>query len=355
VNNKYWSDSIKELIPYTPGEQPKNRKFIKLNTNESPYSPSPKVLEAIRDSTNSDLRLYPNPSCEGIRKAVADYNDINENQVFAGNGSDEVLAFAFLAFFRNSKKILFPDITYSFYPVYTDIFKIDYSLVPLNEDFSIPVDKFLCENGGIIICNPNAPTGKLVPLFEIEKIIQYNTESVVIVDEAYIDFGGESAISYIEKYPNLLVIQTLSKSRQLAGLRIGFAMGQEDLILGLETVKNSMNSYTLDTLAQAACVAAMEDRSYFEITRQMVIATREYTAKKLIELGFKVVDSKANFLFASHPFYKAQNIFDFLREKGVLVRYFNKPRIDNYLRISIGTDEEMEFLLTTLEEYIRLG
>lgn len=352
MKDKFWDDSIKKLTPYTPGEQPRDRKYIKLNTNENPYPPSPKVLEAIRDSVNSDLRLYSDPTCLSLKKAITNYYSLSEEQVFVGNGSDEVLAMAFLGLLGHNKNILFADITYSFYPVYGDVFNKAYRLIPLKEDFSIPVEEFLCSNGGIVICNPNAPTGKQMNIDDIRKILDYNKESVVIIDEAYIDFGGESAVPLIDEYPNLLVIQTFSKSRSLAGLRIGFALGQRDLIIGLETVKNSINSYTLDKLAIVGGTAAMDDREYFEMTKEKVIKTRERTAAELKRLGFNVIESKANFLFASHNILSAEAIYTYLKENGILVRYFKKPRIDNYIRISIGTDEEMEALISTLGEYI---
>ena len=353
MNKRYWSDTLKKLIPYTPGEQPKDIKIIKLNTNENPYPPSPKVIEAIKACTNSELRLYPDSNCESIRKVIADYKGIKASQVFVGNGSDEILAFAFLAFLGHGKKILFPDITYSFYSVYADIFNLDYNCVPLNDDFSIPVDMFLCVNGGIVLCNPNAPTGKFLPLKDIRRILDYNSENVVIIDEAYIDFGGESAVKLLQEYPNLLVVQTLSKSRSLAGLRVGFAMGHGDLILGLETVKNSINSYTIDRLALYGSCAAINDKEYFEVTRKKVINTRDWLTLELIKLGFNVIDSKANFLLVNHPSKDAEDIYDYLKTHGILVRHFKKPRIDNYLRISIGTDDEMQVFLSTITEFSR--
>lgn len=353
MNNIYWSDAIKNAAPYVPGEQPKDKKFIKLNTNENPYPPSPKVLEAIKASVCADLRLYPDPDASGIRKAASEYYGISDKQIFPGNGSDEVLALAFLSFFSSRKKIMFPDITYSFYPVYADIFNIAYETVPLDEDFSIPIEKFFVENGGTVISNPNAPTGMYLPIDSIKKILQNNSKSVVIVDEAYIDFGGESAVNLINEFSNLLVVQTLSKSRQLAGLRIGLAIGNEGLIEGLDTAKNSINSYTIDRLALNGGCAALKDKEYFEITRKKIIDTRNRISLQLCKLGFRVLDSKANFIFVSHSKYRAVQLYSSLKQNGILVRYFNKPRIDNFLRISIGTDEEMDTLVKTLSQIIK--
>lgn len=355
MENRFLKGNLKKLVPYTPGEQPRDKKYIKLNTNESPYSPSPKVLEAIRAAASGDLRLYPDPATSSLKLAIGKFYSLSEQQVFTGNGSDEILALAFMAFMGNGKQALFPDISYSFYPVYTDIFEIPHRIIPLSEDFSQSSEDFMCENGGVVICNPNAPTGRCMTVDEIRRILDYNVNSVVIVDEAYIDFGGETVVPLIKEYPNLLVVQTMSKSRQLAGLRIGFAMGNEELIQGLETVKNSFNSYTLDRLAIAGGCAAMEDREYFEETRLKTIRTREWTSEKLKKLGFNVIPSKANFIFACHPEVSGEKIYNFLREKGVLVRYFKKPRIDNYIRISIGTPEEMQIFAQILEQGLILG
>jgi len=353
VLSKYWNRLTKSLVPYVPGEQPKDKKYIKLNTNENHYPPSPNVIEAIKYAVNEDLKLYPDPNADALRKVIADYHGININQVFVGNGSDEILSFAFAAFFDSSEKILFPDITYSFYPVYADFYNIQYQEIPLKEDFSLPIEQFNIPNGGIVLANPNAPSSKYVPLEDLEIILKNNLEKVVIVDEAYIDFGGESAVKLINQYPNLLVIQTLSKSRSLAGLRVGIAMGTDELIEGLNRIKNSFNSYTLDRLAIAGAIAAYKDKEYFEKTRKKVIETREKTMKELRKLGFTMPDSMANFIFVSHPKVNAEEIFLALRERGILVRYFKKPRISNYLRISIGTDEEMEILINNLKEIIK--
>ena len=340
--SKYWSKLAASLEPYVPGEQPKDRKYIKLNTNENPYPPSAKVTEAIKAAANDNLKLYPDPNGDELKKTLANYYGLKKEQVFVGNGSDEVLAFSFMAFFDPNDPILFPDITYSFYPVYANVFKIDYELVPLNEDFTLPVAKLFKDNGGVIIPNPNAPTGSFVALEYIEEILSHNKDKVVIIDEAYIDFGGESAVSLIDKYPNLLVIQTLSKSRSLAGLRVGFALGHEDLIKGLDTIKNSINSYTLDRLALIGAVEAIKDDEYFQDTRNKIISTREKVSSKLSKLGFYIVPSKSNFIFISHSSVKAEDLFIRLKEEAILVRYFKQPRIDNFLRVSIGNDEEMD-------------
>ncbi len=347
--SRYWSDIVSKLEPYVPGEQPKDKKYIKLNTNENPYPPSPKVLEAIKNACNSDIRLYPDPECDILRKTIAEYFNLEKEQVFVGNGSDELLAFSFMAFFNPGKPIFFPDITYSFYPVYSQIFNIDYKLVELDEEFSVPVDKFLEKNGGIILPNPNAPTGKFLPIESIKIILSGNPDSVVIIDEAYIDFGGESASRLINEFPNLLVIQTLSKSRSLAGLRLGFALGNKKLTEGLDRVKNSFNSYTIDRLALAGAEAAFKDEAYFQETRKRIIATRDKVSLYLKSIGFKVIDSKANFIFISPPSVKASTLFQKLRENGVLVRYFNKARIEDYLRVSIGSEEDMDVFIDVVK------
>jgi histidinol-phosphate aminotransferase len=351
--SKYWSKVVGQLEPYIPGEQPKDKTYVKLNTNENPYPPSPKAIKAMQEAANENLRLYPTPTCDELRVGIAQYYGLTKEQVFIGNGSDELLAFSFLAFFNPGSPILFPDITYSFYPVYAALFNLDYQLVPLDEDFSVPVKGFIEKNGGIIFPNPNAPTGKGIALTAIEEIVRNNTEQIVIVDEAYIDFGGESAVTLIDQYPNLLIIQTLSKSRSLAGLRVGFAMGHKDLIEGLDRVKNSINSYTLDRVALAGALESFYDEAYFQDARQKVIATREQTVAKMQEMGFMVIPSMANFIFISHPLLPASIIYQQLREKGILVRYFNKPKIDNFLRVSIGSDEEMKCFLQGIAEIIK--
>lgn len=339
----------RNIDPYVPGEQPQDKKYIKLNTNENPYPPSPKTLEAIKSFINNDLRLYPDPNCSNLNKAIADYYNVSPNMVFCGNGSDEVLAFSFLAFFNPGKPILFPDITYSFYEVYSNLFQIDFQCIPLNDDFTIPVEKFSQPNGGIIITNPNAPTGIYLEPAQIERILKVNPDSLVIVDEAYIDFGGKTCIELVNKYNNLLVIQTFSKSRSLAGLRIGFAIGNPDLINGLDRIKNSINSYTLDRLAQTAAIASIKDTEYFEETKVKIIQTRDFTSKKLSELEFKVLPSSSNFLFASHNKFSAEELFLKLKERGILVRYFKKNRINNFLRITVGTDKEMQEFFKEVE------
>ena len=353
--SEYWSDGIAEIEPYIPGEQPRDQKYVKLNTNENPYPPSPKVLEAIRVAADSSLRLYPDPTCEILRTAIGAHFSIPKTRVFLGNGSDEVLAFAFAAFLDHAEPLLRPDISYSFYPVYSQFFKLKSKAIPVQSDFSIPVDAFLVPNGGIVIANPNAPTGKFLQLNQIRRLLDYNLarKRVVIVDEAYVDFGGESAAPLVAEYPNLLVVHTLSKSRSLAGLRIGFALGQEELIEGLERIKSSINSYTLDRLALAGATAAFEDEPYYRETRRKVMATRAWAAERLEALGFSVLPSAANFVFISHRSVSAERIYSELKAKGVLVRYFRKPRIDNYLRVSIGTDEEMKILLEKLSEILR--
>jgi len=340
--SKYWSALAASIKPYVPGEQPKDKKYIKLNTNENPYPPSPSVIEAIRAAADDSLRLYPDPICSSLRQTIAKYFSLSDNQIFVGNGSDELLAFCFPAFFNPGvRPILFADITYSFYPVYCRLFGIPYETLPLDEDFRMPVEQFYKPNGGILIANPNAPTGRFLDLTAIESILQRNTHSVVIVDEAYIDFGGASAVGLVGKYDNLLVVQTLSKSRSLAGLRVGFALGHEDLIEGLRRVKDSINSYTLDRLALAGAQGALEDEAYFRQTTAKIIRTREETVKQLEALSFTVIPSTANFIFITHPAHAAETLFAKLRERGVLVRYFKLPRIDSWLRVSIGSDDEM--------------
>ena len=350
---QFWSERIKNLVPYTPGEQPKDRVFIKLNTNENPYPPSEKVLAAIADAAGDGLRLYPDPEAVALRQAIAEYHGLKPEQVFCGNGSDEVLGLCFYAFFTPGKKVVFPDITYSFYPVYTELFGLDYEEIPLNEDFTLPVDKFLGGNGGAVICNPNAPTGRTLPLCDIRRILDANPNVVVLVDEAYADFGAQSAVELIKEYPNLVVVCTMSKSRSLAGMRIGYALGNADLIAGVNCVKNSFNSYPLDRLALAAGEAAIQDVEYFERTRNCIIRTREHTTARLRELGFRVHDSNANFIFITHPDKSGQELQQGLRERGVLVRWFNKPRIDQYLRVSIGTDEEMAKMCAACEDILK--
>ena len=350
--SKYWSELARGLVPYVPGEQPKVQDLIKLNTNENPYPPSPKVIEAINNFDKQRLRLYPDPNSDVLKSALADYHSVTKTQVFVGNGSDEVLALAFMAFFKQSKPILFPDISYSFYPVYCNLFEIDCQLQALNDAFEINLDAYSTDNGGIIFPNPNAPTGRVLELEALRTLLQRNTESVVIVDEAYIDFGGESAITLVDEFPNLLVIQTFSKSRSLAGSRVGFAIGNVELIEGLERVKNSFNSYPLDMLAVAGAVAALQDKAYFEQMCEKIIASREWLNTELQQLGFEVIPSAANFVFAHHPDHDAVELFAGLRERKILVRYFSKARIDQHLRITIGTQTEVEALVIALKEIL---
>lgn len=350
--SRYWSAFVHNLEPYVPGEQPKMANLVKLNTNENPYGPSPKVLKAIQLGVSDRLRLYPDPSSHELKQAIADYYKVNTANVFIGNGSDEVLGHIFHALFQHEPPLLFPDITYSFYPVYCQLYKIDYQTVPLTTDFQINIDDYLRDNGGIIFPNPNAPTGCLLGLDEIERLLQQNTDSVVVIDEAYIDFGGETAIPLTQQYPNLLVTQTFSKSRSLAGMRIGFAVGHPDLVEALVRVKDSFNSYPLDSLAEAAGVAAIRDRAYFKQTCDKVIESRNKLTAGLQELGFEVLPSATNFVFARHPDYDAAELAAGLRKEGVIVRHFEKRRIDQFLRITIGTPSENQHLLSVLDTLI---
>lgn len=349
---EYWSSRIQNLVPYTPGEQPKDRKFIKLNTNENPYPPSEKALAAIHAEAGERLRLYSDPEGVELRKALSKVYGLSEKQIFVGNGSDEVLAFAFQAFFGIGDTIAFPDITYSFYPVYAEMFGINCNIVPLNDDFTMPVEKLIGGNNGVVITNPNAPTGIEMSQDDLRRILEGNPDVVVIVDEAYVDFGGTSALPLLEEYPNLLVVQTMSKSRSLAGLRVGYAFGSENLIQAVNCVKNSINSYTLDRLAIVGGAAAVQDEEYFAKTCSMVAATRERTVERLGQIGFTVLPSKSNFIFISHKTVPAKELFAKLREEGILVRYFDKPRINNFLRVSIGTDEEMNVFCQTMERLV---
>jgi histidinol-phosphate aminotransferase len=346
--SKFWSPFVKDLVPYVPGEQPKLSKLVKLNTNENPYGPSPRAIAAMQAELNDNLRLYPDPNGERLKQAVASYYGVQPTQVFVGNGSDEVLAHAFHGLFQHGRPLLFPDISYSFYPVYCGLYGIAHETVALDERFQIDVADYNRPNGGIIFPNPNAPTGCLLPLQAIEQLLQANTESVVLVDEAYVDFGGESAIALVERYPNLLVTQTLSKSRSLAGLRVGLAVGHPDLIEALERIKNSFNSYPLDRIAIAGAAAAFEDRAYFQQACQQVIESREAVVTAMQGLGFEVLPSAANFIFARHPQRDAAAIAASLREQGVIVRHFKQPRIEQFLRITIGTPEQNQALLAAL-------
>lgn len=351
--NRYWSRRIQSIVPYTPGEQPRDRKFIKLNTNECPYPPSPRVIEAINRAAGDSLRLYPDPECLALREAIARREGLGAENVFCGNGSDEILAFAFQAYFDPDKVVVYPKITYSFYPVFAGYFGLTCREVPMNPDFSSPVEELRGHNGGVVLANPNAPTGIAVGLDAVERLLLANPDVVVIIDEAYIDFGGESAAGLIGRYPNLLVVQTASKSRSLAGLRVGWAMGDPGLIDGLRCVRDSVNSYTVDRLAQSCAAAALEDEDYFQETCRKVMDTRAWVSGDLEKLGFTVLSSKANFVFVSHPDRTGRELFDGLRERGILVRRWDIPEIENWLRVSMGTDEEMGALCGALEELTR--
>lgn len=347
-----WEENVRKVVPYTPGEQPKIQNIIKLNTNENPYPPAPAVAEAIKNMDVDRFKKYPDPSCSVLVDAIADFYNVSSDKVFVGVGSDDVLAMAFLTFFNSDKPVLFPDITYSFYDVWANLYRISFKQIPLNEDFTITKEDYFGENGGVVIANPNAPTGVELPLKDIEEILQKNRDVVVIVDEAYIDFGGESALPLIDKYDNLLVVQTFSKSRSMAGMRIGYAFGNEKLIKYLSDVKYSFNSYTMNTPTLELGALAISNRDYFDKTRNMVIDTRERVKKELKNLGFEFADSKTNFIFAKHPDKSGKEIFAYLRSRGIIVRRFDLPRIDEYLRISIGTDEEMDTLIRALKEII---
>lgn len=347
-----WEDNIRKVVPYVPGEQPKDRNIIKLNTNESPYPPSPLVEEAVRGVDTDLLRKYPDTQAIELVREMAEAYGVDESEIFVGIGSDDVLALSFLTYFNSDKPVIFPDITYSFYDVWADLYRIPYETKALDEDFNIVTEDYLCDNGGVIIANPNAPTGASMNMEEIEKIIEFNRDRVVIVDEAYVDFGTESAVKLIHKYDNLVVVQTFSKSRALAGIRIGMAFGCSKIIGYLKDVKFSFNSYTLNPYTIAIGAAALKDKEYFESITAKTVATREWVKKELKALGFEFADSKTNFIFARHNTKKACDIFEALKAEGIYVRYFKKPRIDNYLRISMGTDEQMERMLTFLKGYL---
>ena len=345
-----WRENIRQVVPYTPGEQPKRTNLIKLNTNENPYPPSKKVQEMLDQITG--WRLYPDPTASKLVHALAKYHGLKDDQIFVGVGSDDVLAMSFMTFFNSDKPILFPDITYSFYDVWADLFKIPYKTKALDEQFHIKSEDYKEPNGGIIFPNPNAPTGVLVDLDFIEDILKANQDVIVIVDEAYIDFGGVSAKPLLKKYENLLVVQTYSKSRSLAGLRIGYAMGNPELIKALNDVKYSFNSYTMNQPAIAIGAAVLEDEEHFRATTEKIIHTREWFKTEMKKLGFSFEDSKSNFLFVTHKYAKAQDIFEAAKAQDIFVRYFPKPRIDNYLRITIGTDEEMRRFLDFVRSFL---
>jgi histidinol-phosphate aminotransferase len=352
--SRFWSDVVHQLTPYVPGEQPKMANLVKLNTNENPYPPSPKVIAAIQAVLDGGLRLYPDPNADALKQSIADYHGLSAQQVFVGNSSDEVLAHVFQALLKQDMPVLFPDITYSFYPVYCGLYQIDYKTIPLTDDFCIRVEDYQEPNGGVIFPNPNAPTGRLLPLAAIEQLLKVNPDRVLVVDEAYVDFGGESAIALVNHYPNLLVVQTLSKSRSLAGLRVGLAIGHVDLIEALERVKNSFNSYPLDRLAIAGAVAAYQDRAYFDETCAKVIESRDQVFAAMTEMGFDVLPSAANFVFARHPTQDAATLAAALRARSIIVRHFKLPRIDQFLRITIGDDDQNAAFLQALREVLSL-
>lgn len=348
--SRYWSAVVHGLTPYVPGEQPKLANLIKLNTNENPYGPSPKVIEAVRAEAADTLRLYPDPNSDRLRAGIAAYHGVTPDEVFVGNGSDEVLAHAFMALLKHERPILFPDISYSFYPVYCGLYAIAHRTVPLTEAFEIDVDDYRALNGGIIFPNPNAPTGRLLALGEIERLLAGNPDSVVVIDEAYIDFGGESAVPLVARHPQLLVIRTLSKSHALAGLRVGYAIGQAHLVEALNRVKDSFNSYPLDRFAQAGALASIEDHAYFESICARVVATRGRLVAAMQALGFDVLPSAANFIFARHPAHDGAALAAALRERSIIVRHFRNPeRIAPFLRITVGTDAQCDALVGALQ------
>lgn len=338
--------------PYVYGEQPKDKKYIKINTNENPYSPSPKALELLKNTDWESLKLYSDPLSTEITSALAEFYGVSKDKVYVGNSSDEVLSFAWLAFFNRGDKIVYPDITYSFYPVYSKLYELEEVIVPLKEDLTMNLEGMCCESKGIVITNPNAPTGIALGLEEIESFVQKNRDKIVIVDEAYIDFGNESAIKLIDKYDNLLVVQTFSKSRALAGLRVGFAIGNPNLINGLKVIKDQFNPYTLDAISNLVGAEAVKDVEYFDYTRNKIINTRERVKEELYNLGFQGTDSKTNFLFIKHPKISGKVLFEELKTRGILVRYLGKARIEEYLRVSIGTDEEMEIVVAELKNIV---
>lgn len=349
---KAWKNNIRKVVPYTPGEQPDKKTMIKLNTNENPYPPSPAVLKAMKNFETDSLRLYPDPAAAKLTEALAESCHVKEDEVFVGVGSDDVLSIAFLTFFNSEKPVFFPDITYSFYPVWANVYRIPYETKPLAEDFSIVSQDYYGENGGVIFPNPNAPTSKYEALSVVEDIVAHNRDAVVIVDEAYIDFAGPSAAGLIEKYDNLLVVQTFSKSRSMAGMRIGFALGQPELIRAMNDVRYSVNSYTMSRLAIELGTAAVKDEAYFRTCVDKIKATRAWTAIELQKLGFNFIEPGANFIFASHKDCAASELFEALRKEDIYVRYFRQPKIDNYLRITIGTDDEMRALVEFLKKYL---
>ncbi len=348
---KLWTENLRNIDPYVPGEQSKEKNIVKLNANENPYPPSPKVFEAVKNFNTASLRLYPNANSTDLKTALADYYNVGIENVFVGNGSDDVIAIAFQALFNSDLPIAYPDLTYSFYPVWCSLFNIPYKTYPVDENFRINPEDYRARNGGVVIPNPNAPTSIGEGREFVKKILEYNQDSVVIIDEAYVDFGGVSSVALINEYENLLVTGTFSKSRSLAGLRIGFAIGSKKLISVLEAVKNSYNSYTVDSLSIAAGTASILDDEYFKETCGKIVATRERVSNEMRSMGFKVLDSSANFIFATKDGLSMKDMFEYLKTRKVFIRYFSIPRIENYVRISIGTDEEMDILLKELKGY----
>lgn len=353
--NDLWKNNLRKITPYVPGEQSKDEDIVKLNANENPYPPSPKVIEAINSFNTDSLRLYPNANSTELKKALAEYYGVEVENIFVGNGSDDVIAIAFQALFNSDLPIAYPDLTYSFYPVWCSLFNIPYKTYPVDDNFRINVDDYKEKNGGVIIPNPNAPTSLGEGLNFVEKLMAYNQDSIVVIDEAYVDFGGVSSVSLTKKYENLLVTGTFSKSRSLAGLRIGFAIGNKALISVLEAVKNSYNSYTVDALSIAAGTASIKDDEYFKSTCEKIINTRTRTTNEMRAMGFDVLDSSTNFIFVTHKNLSMKNLFEYLKTKKVFIRYFSINRIENHVRISIGTDEEMDVLLKHIKEYVNNG
>ncbi len=347
-----WKENLRIITPYVPGEQSKNKNIIKLNANENPYPPSSKAMEVLKNFNSDRLRFYPNANSTELKEALAEYYNVGIENIFVGNGSDDVLAIAFQSFFNSQKPIVYPDLTYSFYPVWCDLFKIPYKTYPVDDNFRINPEDYREKNGGVVIPNPNAPTSIGEGLDFVEKIMEYNPDSVVIIDEAYVDFGGTSSAELTKKYKNLLITGTFSKSRSLAGLRIGFAVGSKELISVMEAVKNSYNSYTVDSLSIAMGAASIKDDEYFKSTCKKIIYTREKFTEEMRALGFKVLDSSTNFVFATHNDFSIRDMFEFLKTKNIFIRYFSLPRIENYTRITIGTDEEMDILIKNIKEYI---
>jgi histidinol-phosphate aminotransferase len=353
--SRFWSARVHDLSPYVPGEQPRIPDLLKLNTNESPFGPSARVLAAVRAEAADTLRLYPDPQATALRMALAAYHQVGPDQVFVGNGSDEVLAHAFAALLKQDAPLLFPDVTYSFYPVYCRLFGVAYETVPLDEGLRIRTDDYDRPAGAIILANPNAPTGVALSRAEIERLLDRHSDQPVVVDEAYVDFGAETAIPLTASHPNLLVVQTMSKSRALAGLRVGYAIGDAALIEGLNRVKDSFNSYPLGRPAQAGAIASVEDEAWFQATRGAVMASRRRLADGLAALGFEVLPSAANFVFARHPQRRGAALAAALRERGVLVRHFTAPRISDHLRITVGSDEQVDRLLAALRPIVQAG